>query len=58
MYILFSLLTLLDLLRVFVSFCTRPGGLETETLGLALLLTPDPGDIMGLSLSTECGWEH
>ena len=25
-------------------------------MGLALLLSPDPGDIMGFSLSTGCGW--
>ena len=55
MYFPFGLLTLLDFLRLFVSFCTRSGGLGTETLGLALLLTPDPGDIMSLSLSRECG---
>ena len=56
MYFLFGLLTLLDLLRLLVCFCTRSGGLGTKTLGLALLLSPDPGDIMGLSLSTNYGW--
>ena len=56
MYFSFSLLTLLDLFRLLVSLYTRSGGLGTETLGLALLLSPDPGDIKGLSLSTECGW--
>ena len=56
MYFLFGLLTLLYLLMLLVSFCTRSGCLGTEILGLALLLSPDPGDILGLSLSTEYGW--
>ena len=30
-------------------------GLGTETLGLALLLSPDPGGTVGLSLTPECG---
>ena len=57
LYYLFGLLTLLDLLRLLVSFCTRPGGFEAETLGLTLLLSPpDPGGIMDLSLTlvTDC----
>ena len=33
--------------------CTRPGGFETETLGLALLLLPDP---VGFSWMTGCGF--
>ena len=49
-YFLFGLLTLLDLYRLLVSFCTRSEGLETETLGLALLLLPDTGGIMSLSM--------
>ena len=55
-YFLFGLLTLLDLLRLFVCFCTRSRGLEAETLGLALLLSPDPWGILGLTLIMECGW--
>ena len=31
-------------------------GLGNWDLGLPLFLSPDAGDIMGLSLSTECGW--
>ena len=50
-YFLFGLQTLMDLLRLFVSFCTRSGGLGAETLGLALLLLPDPGSNIGLSLA-------
>ena len=38
LYILFGTLNLVDLLRLLVSFCTRSGGLGTETLGMALLL--------------------
>ena len=38
--------------------CTGPGGFETETLGLALLLLPDPVGLWGLSFSwmTGCGF--
>ena len=37
--------------------CTGPGGFETETLGMALLLSPDPVGLWGLSFSwmTGCG---
>ena len=50
-YLLLGLLTLLDLQSVVISMmvscglsgtCTGPGGFETETLGVALLLLPDP----------------
>ena len=50
-YLLLGLLTLLDLPSVVVSLvvscglsgtCTGPGGFETKTLGMALLLSPDP----------------
>ena len=38
--------------------CTRPGGFETETLGMALLLSPDRVGLWGLSFSwiTGCGF--
>ena len=38
--------------------CTGPGGCETETLGMALLLLPDPVGLWGLSFSwmTGCGF--
>ena len=66
-YLLLGLLTLLDLHSVVVSSvvscglsgtCTGPGGFETETLGLALLLSPDPVGLWGLSFSwiTGCGF--
>ena len=50
-YLLLGLLTLLDLQSMVISLvvscglsgtCTGPGGFETETLGMALLLSPDP----------------
>ena len=39
--------------------CTGPGGFETETLGMALLLLPDPVGLGGLSFSwmTGCGFD-
>ena len=58
-----DLLTLLDLWSVVVSLvvfcglpgtCTEPGGFETETLGMALLLSPDP---VGLGASHFPGWQ-
>ena len=38
--------------------CTGPGAFETETLGLALLLSPDCVGLWGLSFSwiTGCGF--
>ena len=65
-YLLLGLLTLLDLQSVVVSLvvscglsgtCTGPGGFATETLGMALLLSPDPVGLWGLSFSwmTGCG---
>ena len=38
--------------------CTGPGDFETETLGMALLLSPDPVGLWGLSFSwmTVCGF--
>ena len=53
-YLLLGSLTLLDLQSVVVSFmvfcglsgtCTGPGGFETETLGMALLLLLDPVEL-------------
>ena len=37
--------------------CTGPGGFKTETLGMALLLLPDPVGLWGRSFSrmTGCG---
>ena len=35
--------------------CTGPGGSETETLGMALLLLPDPVGLWGLSFSWMTG---
>ena len=66
-YLLLGFLTLLDLHSVVVSSvvscglsgtCTGPGGFGTETLGLALLLLPDPVGLWGLSFSwmTGCGF--
>ena len=66
-YLLLGFLTLLDLCSVVVSLmvscglsgtCTGPEGFETETLGLALLLLPDPVGFWGLSFSwmTGCGF--
>ena len=66
-YLLLGFLTLLDLCSVVVSLvvscglsgtCTGPGGFETEALGLALLLLPDPVGLWGLSFSwmTGCGF--
>ena len=65
--LLLGFLTLLDLHSVVVSLVvscglsgtyTGPGGFETETLGLALLLLPDPVGLWGLSFSwmTGCGF--
>ena len=63
-YLLLGFLTLLDLCSVAVSLvvscglsgtCTGPGGFETETLGLALLLLPDPVGLWGLSFSWMIG---
>ena len=67
-YLLFGLLTLMDLWSVVVSLmvscglsgtCTGPGGFATETLGMALLLSPDPVGLRGLSYSwmTGCGFD-
>ena len=50
-------LTLLNLLRLLVSFCTGSGGLRTETLGLALLLSSDPEGTKGLSITRGCACE-
>ena len=61
-------LTLLDLHSVVVSMvvscglsgtCTGPGGCETETFGMALLLSLDPVGLWGLSFSlmTGCGFD-
>ena len=36
--------------------CTVSGGFETETLGMALLLLPDPVGLMGLSFSWITGY--
>ena len=66
-YLLLGFLILLDLHSVVVSLvvscglsgtCTGPGGFVTETLGLALLLLPDPVGLWGLSFSwmTACGF--
>ena len=66
-YLLLGLLTLLDLQSVVVSLvvscglsgtCTGPGGFETETLGMTLLLLPDPVGLWGMSFSwmTGCGF--
>ena len=66
-YLLLGFLTLLDLHSVVVSLvvscglsgtCTGPGGFENETLGLALLLSPGPVGLWGLSFSwmTGCGF--
>ena len=55
-YLLLGLITLLDLHSVIVSLgvscglsgtCTGPGGFETETYGIALLLSPDPCGVLG-----------
>ena len=64
-YLLLGLLTLLDLCSVISlvvscglsGTCTGPGGFKTETLGMALLLLPDPVGLWGLSFSrmTGCG---
>ena len=65
--LLLGFLTLLDLCTVVVSLVvscglsgtsTGPGGFETETLGMALLLSPDPVGLWGLSFSrmTGCGF--
>ena len=54
-YFLFGLSTLLDFLRLLVSFFTRSGILGAEILGLALLLSSDPRGIFGLTLVTICG---
>ena len=65
-YLLLGLLTLLDLWSVvvsFVVFCslsgTGPGGFETEILGMALLLLPDPVGLGDLPFSwmTGCGFD-
>ena len=67
-YLLLGLLTLLHLWSVVVSLvvscglsgtCTGPVGFETETLGMALLLLPDPVGLRGLSFSwmTGCGFD-
>ena len=62
-YLLLGLLTLLDLQSVVVSLvvacglsgtCTGLGGFETETLGMALLLSPDP---VGLGACHFSGWQ-
>ena len=66
-YLLLGLLTLLSLQSVVVSLvvscglsgtCTGPGGFETETLGMGVLLSPDPVGLWGLSFSwmTGCGF--
>ena len=66
-YLLLGSLTLLDLCSVVVSLvvfcglsgtCTGPWDCETETLGMALLLLPDPVGLWGLSFSwmTGCGF--
>ena len=66
-YLLLGFLTLLDLHGVVVSLvvscglsgtCTGPWGCETETLGMALLILPDPVGLWGLSFSwvTGCGF--
>ena len=66
-YLLLGFLTLLDLCSVVVSLvvscglsgtCTGPGGFETETLGMTLLLLPYPVRLWGLSFSwmTGCGF--
>ena len=63
-YLLLGFLTLLGLCSVVVSLmvscglsgtCTGPGGFETETLGMALLLLPDPVGLWGLSFSWMTG---
>ena len=63
-YLLLGFLTLLDLCSVVVSSvvscslsgtCTGPGGFETETFGMALLLSPDPLGLWGLSFSWKMG---
>ena len=53
---LFGLLILQEFLRLVVSFCTGSGALWTDTLGMALLLSPDPRAAMGMSssLMTDC----
>ena len=67
-YLLLDILTLLDLQSVVVSLvvscglsgtCTGPGGFETETLGMALWLLPDPVGLKGHSFSwmTGCGFD-
>ena len=48
---IFCLVYSLWIFSVLVSFCTKSGGLGADTLGLALLLSPDPGGFMGLSLA-------
>ena len=66
-YLLLGFLTLLDLCSVVVSWvvscglsgtCTGPGGFETEIFRMALLLSPDPVRLWGLSFSwmTGCGF--
>ena len=66
-YLLLGFLALLDLCSVVVSLvvscglsgtCTGPEDFETETLGMALLLLPDPVGLWGLSFSwmTGCGF--
>ena len=63
-YLLLGFLTLLDLCSVVVSLvvsrglsgtCTGPGGFETETFRMALLLSPDPVGLWGLSFSWMTG---
>ena len=63
-YLLLGFLTLLDMCSVVVSLvvfcglsgtCTGPGGFETETLGMALVLLPDPVGLCGLSFSWMTG---
>ena len=66
-YLLLGFHTLLDLHSVVASMvvscglsgtCTGPGDFETETLGMALLLSLDPVRLSGLSFSwmTGCGF--
>ena len=73
-YLLLGLLTLLDLQSVVVALvvscglcgtCNGPGGFETETWGMTLLLLPDPVGLKDLSFSwmTRCDfdtytWDH
>ena len=56
MYLEFGFLSLVDLLSVLLS-CTLvlgSGGLLAETFGMALLLSPFPGGILGTFGSLLC----